>query len=270
LASNRRALVTGASAGIGESFAPDLARRGHHLVHTARRADRLEALAKELRERHAIEAIVAPLDLARADGPEALVAALEAQGLSIDVLVNNAGYGVPGYFEDQPWSTHAAFIQVLMTAPSELVYRLLPAMKARGYGRILNIASLAGHVPGSAGHTLYAASKAYLIKFSQSLALECAGTGVHVTAVCPGFTRSEFHDVTGSRELVSKMPDFMWMDAPTVARQGLEAVEAGKAVYVNGRVNNAIKVLFKLLPDALALRMVGKQGRRFRTGPRQG
>lgn len=270
MASNRRALVTGASAGIGEAFARELARRGHDLVLTARRADRLEALAKELRERHAIEAIVAPLDLGRADGPEALVAALEAQGLSIDVLVNNAGYGVPGYFEDQPWSTHAAFIQVLMTAPSELVYRLLPAMKARGYGRILNIASLAGHVPGSAGHTLYAASKAYLIKFSQSLALECAGTGVHVTAVCPGFTRSEFHDVTGSRELVSKMPDFMWMDAPTVARQGLEAVDAGKAVYVNGRVNNAIKGLFKLLPDALALRMVARQGRRFRTGPRQG
>ncbi|SFW42403.1 SDR family NAD(P)-dependent oxidoreductase [Luteibacter sp. UNCMF366Tsu5.1] len=268
--SNRRALVTGASAGIGEAFARELARRGHDLVLTARRADRLEALAQELRDRHAIEAIVAPLDLARPDGPEALVAALEAQGLAIDVLVNNAGYGVPGYFNEQPWSTHAAFIQVLMTAPTELAYRLLPGMKARGYGRIVNVASLAGHVPGSAGHTLYAASKAYLIKFSQSLALEGKGTGVHTTAVCPGFTYSEFHDVTGSRNLVSKMPAFMWMDALTVARQGLDAVDAGTAVYVNGGVNRAIKTLFKLLPDGLALKMIERQGRRFRTGAHTG
>lgn len=270
MASNRRALVTGASAGIGEAFARELARRGHDLVLTTRRADRLEALAKELRERHAIEAIVAPLDMARSDGPEALVAALDAQGLSIDVLVNNAGYGVPGYFDDSTWATHAAFIQVLMTAPTELAHRLLPAMKARGYGRILNIASLAGHIPGSAGHTLYAASKAYLIKFSQFLALECAGTGVHATAVCPGFTRSEFHDVAGSRELVSKMPGFMWMDAPTVARQGLDAADAGKAVYVNGGVNRAIKTMFKLVPDALAMKMVQRQSHRFRKGSQRG
>jgi short-subunit dehydrogenase len=117
---------------------------------------------------------------------------------------------------------------------------------------------------------LYAASKAYLIKFSQSLALECAGTGVNATAVCPGFTRSEFHDVTGSRELVSKMPGFMWMEAPAVARQGLDAADAGKAVYVTGRVNRVIKTAFKLLPDALALKMVQRQGSRFRTGPQRG
>jgi short-subunit dehydrogenase len=270
MASNRRrALVTGASAGIGEAFARELARRGHDLVLTARRADRLEALATELRDRHGIEAIVAPLDLARIDGVEAMVAALDAQGLAIDVLINNAGYGVTGYLEEQPWATHAAFIQVLMTAPTELAYRLIPGMKARGYGRIVNVASLAGHVPGSAGHTLYAASKAYLIKFSQSLALEGKASGVHTTAVCPGFTYSEFHDVTGSRDLVSKMPGFMWMDAPTVARQGMDAVEAGKAVYVNGRVNQAIKAMFKLLPDSLALKMIERQGKRYRSGPHE-
>lgn len=266
MTSNRRALVTGASAGIGEAFARELARRGHDLVLTARRTDRLEALAAELRSRHGIEAIVAPLDLSREDGPEALVAALEAQGLAIDVLINNAGYGVTGYFDEQPWATHAAFIQVLMTAPTELAYRLLPGMKARGYGRIVNVASLAGHVPGSAGHTLYAASKAYLIKFSQSLALEGRGSGVNTTALCPGFTYSEFHDVTGSRELVSKMPRFLWMDAATVAVQGLDAVNAGKAVYVNGWVNRAIKTLFKLMPDGLAVNIVERQGKRFRTG----
>ncbi|MEX1829824.1 SDR family NAD(P)-dependent oxidoreductase [Luteibacter sp. CQ10] len=264
MASNRRALVTGASAGIGEAFARELARRGFDVVLTARRTDRLEAIAAELRERHAVEAIVAPLDLARPDGPEALVAALESQGLHIDVLVNNAGYGVTGYLDDQPWDTHAAFIQVMMTAPTELAWRLLPGMKARGYGRIVNVASLAGLVPGSAGHTLYGASKAYLIRFSQSLALENASTGVHVTALCPGFTYSEFHDVNGARPLVSKMPKYLWMDAATVARQGLDAVEKGEVVYVNGRVNRFIKALFKLLPDRLGLKMTERQGRRFR------
>ncbi|HEY4092945.1 MAG TPA: SDR family oxidoreductase [Luteibacter sp.] len=264
MASNRRALVTGASAGIGEAFARELARRGFDLVLTARRADRLEALATELRERHAIEAVVAPLDLARPDAAEALVGALDEQGLHIDLLVNNAGYGLTGYLDEQPWAAHAAFIQVLMTAPTELVWRLLPGMKARGYGRIINVASLAGHVPGSAGHTLYAASKAYLIKFSQSLALETKGTGVHVTALCPGFTYSEFHDVNGARSLVSKMPGFMWMDAATVARQGVDAVDAGTPVYINGRVNRFIKGLFKLLPDRVGLALTERQGRRFR------
>lgn len=264
MASNRRALVTGASAGIGEAFARELARRGFDLVLTARRADRLEALATELRERHAIEAVVAPLDLARPDAAEALVGALDEQGLHIDLLVNNAGYGLTGYLDEQPWAAHAAFIQVLMTAPTELAWRLLPGMKARGYGRIINVASLAGHVPGSAGHTLYAASKAYLIKFSQSLALETKGTGVHVTALCPGFTYSEFHDVNGARSLVSKMPGFMWMDAATVARQGVDAVDAGTPVYINGRVNRFIKGLFKLLPDPVGLALTERQGRRFR------
>lgn len=264
MASNRRALVTGASAGIGEAFARELARRGFDLVLTARRAERLEALATELRERHAIEAIVAPLDLARPDAAEALVGALDEQGLHIDLLVNNAGYGLTGYFDEQPWAAHATFIQVLMTAPTELAWRLLPGMKARGHGRIINVASLAGHVPGSAGHTLYAASKAYLIKFSQSLALETKGTGVNVTALCPGFTYSEFHDVNGARPLVSKMPAYMWMDAATVARQGLDAVEAGVPVYVNGRLNRFIKALFKLLPDRVGLALTERQGRRFR------
>jgi uncharacterized protein len=270
MASNRRALVTGASAGIGEAFARELARRGFDVVLTARRTERLEALATELRERHAIEAIVAPLDLARPDAAEALVAALSDQGLHIDMLINNAGYGLTGYLDEQPWDAHAAFIQVMMTAPTELAWRLLPGMKQRGYGRIVNVASLAGLVPGSAGHTLYGASKAYLIKFSQSLALETAGTGVHVTALCPGFTYSEFHDVNGARPLVSKMPGYMWMDAATVAREGLDAVEAGTPVYVNGRMNRFIKRLFKLLPDGLALKMTERQGKRFRVRRERG
>ncbi|MBS0439915.1 MAG: SDR family oxidoreductase [Proteobacteria bacterium] len=264
LYANRFALVTGASAGIGAAFARELAARGAALVLTARRADRLESLAAELREKHGTRCECIAADLADPPGVEKLCAEIAHRGIAIDILVNNAGYGVPGSFLAPSWQTHADFFRVLMIVPCELTYKLLPGMQQRGYGRILNIASLAGHVPGSAGHTLYGASKAFLIKFSQSLALENTSTGVKVCAVCPGFTYSEFHDVTGTRGIVSKMPKRMWMQAEDVVRTGLDAAERGEIVYVTGRLNRAIKSLFKLLPDRFALRAMQKRSRDFR------
>ncbi len=260
----RTALVTGASAGIGAAFARELARRGSNLVLVARRLDRLDQLAIELRERHGIKVEVMAFDLADRTAPAVLVERLKQLGIAIDMLVNNAGYGVTGYFVSQPWSVQADFIQVLMTAPSELCHRLLPDMLERGYGRIINVASLAGHIPGSAGQTLYAGAKSYLIKLSQALHLEYGHVGVHTCALCPGFTYSEFHDVTGSRAMMSKLPKWMWMDADTVVRQGLDAVERGDAVYINGRVNRVIKSILKLIPDRLALHLMGGQSRKFR------
>ncbi|MBS0581943.1 MAG: SDR family oxidoreductase [Proteobacteria bacterium] len=260
----RRALVTGASAGIGAEFARQLAASGHALVLTARRADRLAALAEELKAAHGVQVDCIAADLADPHTPAALCDELTRRNLTIDVLINNAGYGVPGSLLSQPWRVHADSIQVLMTAPVELAHRLLPSMRERHYGRIVNVASLAGHVPAPAGHTLYAASKAYLIKFSQALALENRGRGVNVCALCPGFTYSEFHDVTGSRALVSQMPKWLWMQADRVVREGLAAVERGDAVYVPGRVNRTIKALNKLLPDRIALRMAARQGKKFR------
>lgn len=261
---SRTALVTGASAGIGAEFARELAARGSNLVLTARREDRLHALADELRTTHGVRVECIAADLAATTSVAELCAELARRGIAIDILINNAGYGVPGHFPAPSWQVHADFIRVLMTVPCELIYKLLPGMQQRGYGRILNIASLAGHVPGSAGHTLYGASKAFLIKFSQSLALENANTGVKVCAVCPGFTYSEFHDVTGTRGVVSKMPKWMWMDANTVVRIGIDATERGEIVCVTGRVNRAIKTLFKLLPDRFALRSMQKRSKNFR------
>lgn len=262
--SHRYALVTGASSGIGASFARELARRGCNLVLTARRQDRLQALCEELPSEHGIKCVAIPCDLARPQAPAELVAAIEERDLTIGVLINNAGYGVPGTFDAQPWQVHRDFMQVLMRAPTELIHRLLPSMRERGFGRIINVASLAGHLPGSSGHTLYAASKAYMIRFSQSLALENAVHGVNVCGLCPGFTHSEFHDVTGARELVSRLPRWMWMDADTVARQGLDAVERGDAVYVNGRINAAIKAFADLIPDRLAMWLSARHSNRYR------
>lgn len=257
-------LVTGASAGIGAAFARDLAIRGHDLVLTARRVDRLESLADELRTKHGTTVTVLPADLAVPDAVHRLCDTLAERGLEVDWLINNAGYGLTGTFEASDWSAHEAFIRVLMTAPAELVWRLLPGMRRRGYGRIINVASLAGHVPSSAGHTLYAASKAYLIKFSQSLALENRHLGVNTCALCPGFTWSEFHDVTGTRDLMNKLPGFMWQTAEEVVREGVDAVERGEVVHVTGRVNRLIKALMKLLPDRLTLWLSAKESRRYR------
>lgn len=260
----RTALVTGASAGIGAAFARLLAARGYRLVLTARRHDRLAALAGELRQAHGVDVDVWAADLAEPAAPAALVAELSRRGLHIDLLVNNAGYGVPGRYEQAAWPTHDAFLRVMVTAVCELSYRLLPGMVERGWGRILNVASLAGHVPAPAGHTLYAAAKAFLIRFSEALHAERSADGVFTTAVCPGFTYSEFHDVTGTRDKVSRMPAAMWMRADAVAAEGYAAVMRGDPVYIPGRVNRTIAWLARVLPSRLVRRAVASSGKQFR------
>jgi short-subunit dehydrogenase len=260
----RTALITGASSGIGEAFADVFAAAGFDLVLTARRADRLQAVAERLAGQHGIRAATIVADMARPDAPAAITGEIAARGLTIDALVNNAGYGVPGLFVASPWERHQAMLQVMVVGLAELTYRLLPGMIDRRYGRIINVASLAGLAPAPAGHTLYPASKALVIKFSEALAHEVRGHHVHVTALCPGFTMSEFHDVTGTRDKVSQLPAWMWMDAATVARQGFDAVMAGTAMYVNGRVNRTIALLCRIVPMSV-VRAVGRRlGRSYR------
>lgn len=259
------ALVTGASAGIGAAFARILASHGYDLALTARRTERLDALAEEVRLRYGVETLTVAADLAEPEAPGQILDHLTAHGRTVDALVNNAGYGLPGTYAETAWADQAAFIQVMMTAPCELAHRVLGGMQQRRFGRIVNVASLAGLVPGAAGHTLYAASKSFLVKFSQSLHLEAAGDGVHVTALCPGFTYSEFHDVNGTRALVSaSTPPWLWLGADEVAAAGYEAVEANRAVCVPGAPNKAIAAFAKLLPDDWSLALMASQGSRFR------
>lgn len=260
----RRMLITGASAGIGEACAREWAKQGWDLILTARRVERLQALADVLRSEHGCDAAVISADLADPLAPGALVQTIEARGLTVDGLINNAGYGVPGSFLSAQWRTHADFLRVLLWAPTELTHRLLPGMQQRGFGRIINVASLAGLVPSTAGHTLYGATKSYLIRFSQSLAQETAEHGVHVLALCPGFTYSEFHDVNGMRSTVSTMPRYMWMDARSVAVEAHRASERGQMMLVNGRWNRFVAGLVKLLPDRIALALARRQAHRFR------
>jgi uncharacterized protein len=261
----RLALVTGASAGIGQAFARILAGHGYDLALTARRGDRLETLAEDIRMRSGVEVLTFAADLAEPDAPRRIIEHLDQHGRVVDALINNAGYGLPGAYADTRWEDQQAFIQVMMTAPCELAHRSLPGMIGRGFGRIVNVASLAGLVPAAAGHTLYAASKAFLVKVSQSLHLEGAPHGVHVSALCPGFTFSEFHDVNGTRALTqASTPAWLWLGADEVAAAGYEAVEANRAICVPGAPNKAIAAFAKLIPDDWALALIASQGSRFR------
>ena len=260
----RTALVTGASAGIGAEFARHLAGRGYGLILTSRRADRLEQLSAELAAAHEVPVIAIPADLADPATPGRLLEEIGSRGLRVDVLINNAGYGVPGRFVQASWETHAAFLQVMVTAMCELAHRTLPGMQARGWGRIVNVASFAALVPGVAGHTQYAASKAFLVRFSESLALEAAPHGVHVTAACPGFTYTEFHDVTGTRAQVSQLPRWMWLDARAVVEESWAAVNAGRPVVTNGRVYRALAVLVRLLPQRWVVAAMRRNASKFR------
>lgn len=259
------ALVTGASSGIGKEFCQQLAERGYHLVLVARRADRLHTLASELRERHGTASLVIPADLSTPGAGQRIFRQLQDADVEVEFLVNNAGYGVPGRFTDPDWEAHAGFIQVMITAVCELTWLLLPGMQQRGHGYIVNVASVAGLIPSSEGHTLYGGSKSFLIRMSESLALENRHHGVKVSALCPGFTYSEFHDVTGTRELVSKLPSHMWLRADEVVAYGIDSVlrDPPRVVAIPGRVYRSLVALNRYLPGFGAL-SVKRMSKRFR------
>jgi len=256
----RTALITGASAGIGRALAETFARQGFDLVITARRAERLVQLSSDLKKAYGIEVRAMPADLARAEAPSNIVGALIRDGVSIDVLVNNAGYSLGAHFHDASWEAHRDFLQVLVTAPIEFMHLLLPGMRARSYGRILNVASVAGLIPGAASGTLYGGAKAMLISASHGVHAEMRGTGIHVTALCPGLTTSEFHDVNGTRPKLAKLPKFVWQTASFVADEGYAAVMKNERTRIPGNLYKALVGLSRALPQGLAERIAERAG----------
>ncbi|HEX6859684.1 MAG TPA: SDR family oxidoreductase [Caulobacteraceae bacterium] len=261
----RLALITGASAGIGAAFARTYANHGYDVALTARRADRLEKLAGEISLGSGVETFVIPADLSRPGAVDEILAGVAAHGREVDAVVNNAGYGHPGTYANTTWAEQQAFLQVLLMSVAEMSHKVLPGMIERRFGRIVNVASLAGLIPGSMGHTLYGATKSFLVKFSQSLHLENLTTGVHVSALCPGFTWSEFHDVNDTREQLSgSTPAWLWMGADEVAAAGYEAAEANRPVCVTGAPNKAIAAFAKVIPDDWALALMASQSGKFR------
>lgn len=260
---NRRtALVTGASAGIGHDYATLLAQQGFDLVITARRKDRLQSLASRLEASYGVNVHIIPEDLSDPRAPTRLVEKMNKEGLSIDFLVNNAGYTVPGNFDMIKWQSHAAMLQTMLIAPTELCHLIGIAMAERGYGRIINVASVAGLLPGSLDGTLYGPVKSYLIKFSQALSAEYHDKGIHVQALCPGFVLSEFHDIAGNREQMNRLPKFMWLTGPDVCRKSYESVMENKGpIIVNGLFYKILNLFVKIMPSNLATKLLSLHNR---------
>ncbi|MCF5929116.1 SDR family NAD(P)-dependent oxidoreductase, partial [Xanthomonas perforans] len=170
----------------------------------------------------------------------------------------------PSRYLHHDWATHARFLQVMVGAVCELTWRLLPMIRASGQGRILNVASFAALTPSADGQTLYAASKSFMLRFSESLALENADCAVKVCALCPGFAWSEFHDVTGTREAMSTLPAWAWLQADAVAEYGIAALERGQVLAVPGWRYRLVNAALRLLPHAFALRLMARGSHRVR------
>jgi short-subunit dehydrogenase len=245
------ALVTGASGGIGEELARLFAADGHDLVLVARSRDKLARLSDELRAKHGVGARVLASDLARREAPREIFD--ELQGVTVDALVNNAGFGSYGPFAETDLKSELDLLEVNVVALTHLTKLFLPGMLARRRGYVMNVASTAAFQPGPL-MAVYYASKAYVLHLSEALANECAGTGVRVSALCPGPTETGF--VAAARMEQSKLFDRAVMDARAVAVEGYRGLLAGKSVVIPGLRNNLLARSIGFFPRGLVTRVV--------------
>ncbi|PWH05005.1 short-chain dehydrogenase [Brachybacterium endophyticum] len=247
-------LITGASAGLGAQYARALARRGERLVLVARRAEALEELSVELARLGAAAVETLPADLSQDDGVASVVGRLTDQERPVSTLINNAGFGLPLAFERNDIEDEVRHLRLHDEVPMRLMHAVLPLMLERGEGRILNIASVAAFTPRST----YAASKGWLVSFSRWANARYRPRGVTVTAVCPGFTHTEFHARMGLAKGKEGIPGWMWLDAPRVVEESLRDVARGVAVSVPSRRYRAIVAASRFLPAGLLGRVAAR------------
>lgn len=248
------ALITGASAGLGERFARALAREGHEVILVARRRDRLDILAEAIRQEFGRQAHVFPADLAAPGAADALIAAIAAAGLPINTLVNNAGFGLRGAFAELDRARQLEMIDLNCRVLVELCHAVLPGMVQMRGGGILNIASTAAFQPGP-WMAVYYASKAFVLSFSEALHEEVKGKGVRVACLCPGATRTEFADVSDMAS--SRLFKMFAGDADAVVRDGLAALVGNRAVKTSGLVNALMAASIRFTPRPLARGLAG-------------
>jgi short-subunit dehydrogenase len=248
------ALVTGASSGIGAAIARELASRGHAVTLVARREERLRSLAAELHAEHGVEAGVIAADLADPEARDRVELELARGGRYAEVLVNNAGFGSRGDFVSNDTGRMTGMVRLNVEAVVELTSRFLPGMVQRGRGAVINVASTSAFqpLPGSA---VYAAGKAFVLSFSEAIHTELRGSGVTVTAVCPGPVKTEFIDAAGMSG-VESAPDVFWTSVEDVARQAVAGAAADKRVVVPGALNRAGAVVGQHSPRGLALPVI--------------
>lgn len=249
---NPTALITGATSGLGAEFARQLAAAGHDLILVARDNARLEQAGNALSAAYPVRVEAIAADLLTTEGTAAVAARLEDDSNPVTVLVNNAGFGLPGWFTDNSLDAERDHLRILVQVPMELAHTAVTAFVRRGGGQVINIASTAGFTPRGT----YSAAKAWVINFSRWANVHYAAAGVQITAICPGFVRTEFHarmnaDTSGIR-------DWMWLTPERVVREGLRDARAGKAVSVPTKRYKALTALSRVLPDGAARKLAAR------------
>ena len=253
-----RALITGGSVGIGGALADVFAAHGHDLILVARNREKLEARGRDIHSRFGVEVTCLPEDLTDAASPARLQKAITDNGLDVQYLVNNAGVGLYGRFVKTDLNAELKMIQLNVTSVVDLTKRLLPSMVDRGSGRILNVASTAAFVPGP-WMSVYYATKAFLLSFSEAINYELKPMGITVTTLCPGPTESEFKVRAGSQR--SRLFEAFVMDAPRVARLGYDAMMKGKPLAIPGLRNKLIPIAARLTPRWLVAELSHRAAR---------
>lgn len=253
-----RALITGGSVGIGAALADVFAAHGHDLILVSRTRDKLEARGRAIHTQFGVDVVCLPEDLSDPQGPRRLHEAVGGLGLDVHCLVNNAGVGLYGKFATTDLDAELKMIQLNVSSVVDLTKRFLPSMIARRSGRILNVASMAAFVPGP-WMSVYYATKAFLLSWSQAIDYELKATGITVTTLCPGPTESEFNVRAGSQR--SRLFETFVMDAPRVARVGYDGMMQGKAVAIPGLRNKMIPVAARLAPRPLIAKLSHRAAR---------
>ncbi|MEV8089286.1 SDR family NAD(P)-dependent oxidoreductase [Streptomyces nigra] len=254
------ALITGSTAGIGAAFARRLAADGHDLVLVARDTKRLREQATELHDRHGVEAEVLTADLAEDSGIEAVAARLGDRRNPVDLLINNAGFGNKGRYLDVSMADELRMLKVHCEAVLRLTSAAAEAMRERGRGGVVNVASVAAFVPRGT----YGASKAWVVQFTQGAARDLAGSGVRLMALCPGFVRTEFHERAGMG--TDNIPGWMWLDADKVAATALEDLARGRSLSIPDPRYKVLLGAAKLVPRGVLGTISSRTGRKY--GPR--
>lgn len=250
-------LITGASAGIGTELARQLAARGHNLTLAARRQDRLDELAGELRQANGVDVAVHACDLADDAARGALIDTLLQGDRHVAAVANNAGFGSFGRFWELPRESETGMVKLNCVALVELTHAFLPAMVERGEGAVLEVASMASFQP-TPWNSTYSATKAFVLSFSEGVSAELAGTGVSLTVLCPGPVNTEFSEVAGVAEVHSGLPDFLTQDADEVARAGVEGMVRGKRTVFTGLSHRVVAQAGRFTPRSALLPVMNK------------
>ena len=254
---NSYALITGASSGIGEEIAKNLAKKGYNLILTARREDLLDKLAQDLRKKYNIDVSVIAKDLSKYETPKEILSFCEKNNLRVDLLVNNAGYGIKTSFHKTSLEDEEDFIRVLGTSVIMLTKLFLPKMISNGEGKIMIVSSTAAFAPPSAIQPLYGPIKTFVNRFSDSININYKNKGITSTAVCPGFTVTGFHTASGVQEQMDRVPDFLVFSAKRIADEAVQATLAGKSLCVPTKTYKFLVFMLKILPHTI-LSFLGK------------